>query len=76
MPQSLDPLITDMLRWISEQPRAYEKVMEAWRTSCPQLTVWEDAVDRGFCARARGGNGESLVRITEDGRAFLARKKD
>lgn len=76
MPQSLDPLITDMLRWIAERPRAYDEVMEAWRTSCPQLTVWEDAVDRGFCDRAHGVGGESIVRITGDGRAFLARKTD
>ena len=41
----------------------YDEVMEAWRTSCPRLTVWEDAVDRSFVQHARS-NGVSLVRVT------------
>lgn len=73
MPQSLDPLIGDMLRWIAEAPRSYDEVMQVWRTSCPQLTVWEDAVDRGFCARRHGGDGAAMVQITDQGRDFLAR---
>ena len=72
MPQSLDPLITDMLRWIGQDARDYDQVMARWRTSCPQLTVWEDAIDRGLVARVRGG-GQARVRVTAAGTAFLAR---
>lgn len=72
MPQSLDPLIRDLLKWIAEQPRSYDEVMDVWRTSCPQLTVWEDAVDRGLCTRSRTDGNQTLVRVTKRGKAFLA----
>ncbi len=39
-------LIVDLVTWISKQSRPYEKVIEAWRTSSPRLTIWEDADDR------------------------------
>ena len=44
-----------LLLWIAERPRTYAETMEAWRTSCPRLSVWEDAI------------GDRLVRV--DGRA-------
>ncbi|MBL6457466.1 hypothetical protein JMJ55_19215 [Belnapia sp. T6] len=46
-------------------------MIEAWRTSCPRLTVWEDAVDGGFVALMRGEGGAVLVAPTERGRALL-----
>lgn len=43
-----------LLLWIAEQPRRYAETIDIWRTSCPRLAVWEDAladdlvcVDRG-----------------------------
>ena len=67
----LDPLVLDLVEWLAAGPRPYEDVMEAWRTSCPRLTVWEDAVDRGFLERRRtDGRGIEVV-ITERGRRFL-----
>ena len=35
------PLIRDLVSWIAERPRPYADVMDAWRTSCPRLTIWE-----------------------------------
>jgi hypothetical protein len=67
----LDPLILDLLEWIAREPRSYAEVIEAWRTSCPRLTVWEDAVDRGFAMREHGQGRDVLIRLTADGRAFL-----
>jgi hypothetical protein len=61
---TLDPLILDLLEWIAREPRSYADVIEAWRTSCPRLTVWEDAVDRGQ-------GRDILIRLTADGREFL-----
>ncbi|PLX33563.1 MAG: hypothetical protein C0605_16225 [Hyphomicrobiales bacterium] len=72
MPQSLDPLIRDMLHWIHAAPRGYDEVMAQWRTSCPQLTVWEDAVDRGLVERVQI-DSRPMVRISADGRKFLGR---
>jgi hypothetical protein len=67
----LDPLILDLLEWIAREPRSYADVIEAWRTSCPRLTVWEDAVDRGFAVREHGRGREVLIRLTPAGRDFL-----
>src|SRR4051812_6876480 len=68
---ALDPLILDLLEWIAREPRSHADVIEAWRTSCPRLTVWEDAVDRGFAAREHGSGREVMIRLTDDGRDFL-----
>ncbi len=59
-------LILDLLEWVAKRDRTYEDVMDAWRTSCPKLPVWEDANDRGFIETERG-----IVRITASGRALL-----
>lgn len=72
MPEKLDPLILDLVEWVAREPRAYADVMEAWRTSCPRLTVWEDAVDRGFVARERADGTSLNVVVTPAGRQFLA----
>jgi len=44
--------------------------MEAWRTSCPKLPVWEDATDRGLVSMDFA-QGRNIVRITEAGLSFL-----
>ena len=67
----LDPLILDLLEWIAREPRTYADVIDAWRTSCPRLTVWEDAIDRGFAVRDHAGGREVMIRLTAAGRAFL-----
>jgi hypothetical protein len=67
----LDPLILDLLEWIGREPRSYADVIDAWRTSCPRLTVWEDAMDRGFAVREHVKGREVMIRLTAEGRAFL-----
>jgi hypothetical protein len=67
----LDPLILDLLEWIAREPRSYADVIDAWRTSCPRLTVWEDAVDRGFAAREHGRRRDVMIRLTTTGHDFL-----
>jgi D-3-phosphoglycerate dehydrogenase len=44
----VDALILDLLEWIGRGARSYTEVIEAWRTSCPRLPVWEEANERGF----------------------------
>jgi hypothetical protein len=65
-------LVLDLVEWIARAPRPYAEVMEAWRTSCPRLTVWEDAVDGGYLAVERAAGSGAIVRVTERGRALLA----
>jgi len=71
MIDTLTPLILDMLEWIAAKPRPYAEVMDAWRTSCPRLTVWEEANERGFVAQRRANGRELLVELTPSGRLFL-----
>ena len=76
MPSTLDPLVRDLVEWVAREPRPYADVLDAWRTSCPRLTVWEEAEERGFVERRRAG-GTTLVAATPAGRAFLnARSSD
>lgn len=70
-----EPLILDLVEWVAQQPRPLDDVMEAWRTSCPRLPVWEDVVDRGFVTREPAedmglGKGR-IVCVSAAGRAFL-----
>ena len=34
----------EFLSWVSARRRTYAEAMEAWRSTCPRLTVWEDAL--------------------------------
>lgn len=72
MSSTVDALILDLLEWIAAEPRSYDEVMEAWRTSCPRLPVWEDASDRGFVVRERSDGRGVRVLLTPAGRKFLA----
>lgn len=48
MADATEALRLQMLAWIAERPRTYRETMDAWRTSCPRLPIWEDAVDDGL----------------------------
>jgi hypothetical protein len=73
MTSIVEPLVLDLVEWVAKHPRAYCDVMEAWRTSCPRLPVWEDAIDRGLVCHDTMANGEHVVTATLEGRALLAR---
>ena len=66
----IEALILDLLQWLSSGERTYEEVMDAWRTSCPRLTVWEDANDRGLIATEQV-NGRKLIRPSSFGLALI-----
>ena len=68
---TVDALILDLLEWLGPGPRPYAEVIEAWRTSCPRLPVWEDANDRGFIARHRAHGSGVLVSVSASGAAYL-----
>ena len=67
MGEIIDPLVRDLVEWVAKEPRTHAEVIDAWRTSCPRLTVWEEAVDRGLVMRKPQGR----VAVTEAGRRFL-----
>ena len=61
-----EALILDLLAWLSTTPRTYEETMQAWRTSCPRLPVWEDSIDR--CLILTDGR---TVQLTQSGTSLL-----
>ncbi len=74
MSVTLEPLIADFVAWLAAEPREYGEALEVWRTSCPRLTVWEDARERGLVATRRGAGRALLLEATDAGRAFLAER--
>jgi hypothetical protein len=71
---SINPLVFDLLEWLAMSPRPYAEVMDAWRTSCPRLTIWEDAVDLGFVVR-RHDPRPPIVLLTTLGRQALEQRR-
>ncbi|HEY5289534.1 MAG TPA: hypothetical protein VIJ59_05830 [Caulobacteraceae bacterium] len=74
----VEDLTVDFLSWLSNGPKPYAEVMEAWRTSCPRLMVWEEALDARLVIRQSGGAGgadDASVALTDAGRAWLAARR-
>jgi hypothetical protein len=68
MSGTTNALTLQLLEWISDRPRTHEEVLEAWRTSCPRLSIWEDACLDGLIDSQGGG---SFVTISGKGRQLL-----
>ncbi|MCC7427613.1 MAG: hypothetical protein IT557_11955 [Alphaproteobacteria bacterium] len=71
MSDALAPLIRDLLGWLAAGPRPYAEVIDAWRTSCPRLTVWEDAIERGLIRHVRLPDRGRCLELTPEGRVLL-----
>ena len=75
MADILTPLTIDFLAWLARAPRTYADVMDAWRTSCPRLTIWEDAIDDGLIAHKHTSGQPALIVLTARGEALLATRR-
>jgi len=71
MADAADPLVLDLVEWIAREPRLHSEVIAAWRTSCPRLTIWEDAVERGYVAREAVTGSGTIVTVTDAGARLL-----
>ena len=71
MADTADPLVLDFVEWIAREPRLYSEVIATWRTSCPRLTIWEDAVDGGYVARETQPGVGLIIAVTADGERLL-----
>ncbi|MBR0648760.1 hypothetical protein GXW78_03745 [Roseomonas terrae] len=69
MSETLRPLMLDLVAFVAERPRPYAEVLDAWRTSCPRLSVWEDTVEAGLVHVLDG-----KVMATAAGHAALTRR--
>ena len=74
MTDTVENLILDLVEWVGRKERTYQETMDAWRTSCPRLPVWEDATERGL-VETFSLNRRLLVRATLAGLAFLKEKR-
>jgi len=64
-------LTLQFLAWLAERPRTYGEAMDAWRSSCPRLSIWEDAMNEGLIELGEGRWRDRHVRVTARGRALL-----
>jgi hypothetical protein len=74
MSDPVDALVLDLLEWIGPRERPYLEVIDAWRTSCPRLPVWEDANAQGYIIHERSERGH-LVSVSPSGRAALSKQR-
>jgi hypothetical protein len=75
MSDSVDDLVLDLLEWIGPTSRPYSEVLDAWRTSCPRLPVWEEANDRGFIERTNLEGSGSMVSVSVSGASHLEARR-
>lgn len=69
----MSTLTEQFLAWVADRPRTYAEAMEAWRSTCPRLSIWEDALGDGLVRleAGRGGLSGCRVSLTARGRALL-----
>lgn len=73
MSTQIDAPLREFLEWVDRAPRTYDDAMQAWRSSCPRLTVWEDALHAGLVTLTSTGTfGKGAVTLTQQGRDALA----
>ena len=71
MQSAANALTQQFLAWIDEAPRTYADG-EAWRRSCPHLSIWEDAIADGLIQfENNGGMQQSRLVLTVQGRKRL-----
>ncbi len=73
-PDTVESLILDLIEWAARKERTYQETMDAWRTSCPRLTVWEDANERALVL-CEAANGRMLVRPSAAGLRLLKERR-
>jgi hypothetical protein len=72
MNDSITASTRDLLEWLSSKTRTYDETMEAWRTSCPKFSVWEDSeIDGLIRTKKDETTGKSIVVLTEKGQSSL-----
>ncbi len=73
MHKAAPALTQQFLAWVAEAPRSYADA-EAWRRSCPHLSIWEDAISDGLVRFEPDKTmQQGRLVVTARGRAFLAK---
>ena len=66
-----DPLVLDFVEWVAREPRGHAEVVATWKTSCPRLTIWEDAADLGYVTREAIAGVGVVITVTAAGERLL-----
>jgi hypothetical protein len=75
MSDPVDALVIDLLEWIGPHKKPYVEVIDAWRTSCPRLPVWEEANARGYIVREHVEGSGTLISVSPIGLAILSQHR-
>ena len=62
-------LTLQLLEWVADKPRTHAELMDAWKTTCPRFSIWEDACAAGLIGCGRGREGVAF--LTEEGKRCL-----
>jgi hypothetical protein len=62
-------IMLQFLAWVADRPRNHRETMDAWHSTCPRLSVWEDAIIDGLVRLEN--DATHAVRLTARGRALL-----
>jgi hypothetical protein len=72
MSESANLLMLEFLAWLSSRRRTYAETMNAWQTTCPRHTVWEDAIMDELIQLNRSDSlRDPEVTLTPRGKALL-----
>lgn len=72
MSTKVNSSMRELLMWISVQERSYGEAIDAWRSACPRLSVWDDALHDGLIEiQPRGTMRQAIVALTGRGWAAL-----
>lgn len=69
MTSAHESLTLRLLEWAAEAPRSRTELMEAWKSTCPRLSIWEDACADGLLGC--GAGRDDPVFLTEKGKRCL-----
>jgi hypothetical protein len=73
MSSLVNPLTEQFLDWLAKSPRSHGELIETWRSTCPRLSIWEDAMLAGL---ARYDGECRRIVLTDRGRAALGRSDE
>ena len=72
MREPVTQLTLEFLTWIASRQRTYAEAMEAWASTCPRNSVWDDALIDGLIqVESAGTMNQSKVILTPLGKAVL-----
>jgi hypothetical protein len=72
MAEPVSLLLVEFLHWVASRRRTYAEAMEAWRSTCPRHSVWEDALVGGLIQiESDDGPNPPKVSLTPQGRSVL-----